>query len=123
MTAELESMLGALGLTIKNLIVGAFFSFVGLKFWNGLGVWERWTTFLGGWGIAAWGGPPLRVLLELRPEVELLVVMLLALFGIAISAEVVRLIRETDWRGMLRSVVDRFGNRKPPAPPSEGDRP
>jgi hypothetical protein len=77
-------------------------SFVALRFFEGLGVWEKWTTFLGGWALAAWGGPPLAAYLELKPSIEIGIVLLMGLFGMAIAAEAVRLIRDTDWRGLPR---------------------
>jgi hypothetical protein len=102
-----DSWLGALGLTLKNCAAGAVASFVALRFFEGLGVWEKWTTFLGGWALAAWGGPPLREYLELKPSIEIGVVLIMGLFGMAIAAEAVRLIRDTDWRGLLDSILRR----------------
>lgn len=96
-----DSALGALGLTLKNLAAGAVASFVALRFFEGLGVWEKWTTFLGGWALAAWGGPPFAAYLELKPSIEIGIVLLMGLFGMAAAAELVRLIRETDWKKMI----------------------
>lgn len=107
MTIEQDGALGALGLTLKNVAAGAVASFVALRFFEGLGVWEKWTTFLGGWALAAWGGPPLTAYLELKASIEIGIVLLMGLFGMAIAAEAVRLIRDTDWRGLVDSILRR----------------
>ena len=119
MAIDVEAALGAIGLTIKNLVVGAVASFVALRFWNGLSVWEKWTTFFGGWAIAAWGAAPLTALLELKPAVEILVVLLLGLFGMAVAAEAVQLVRKTDWPGIVKNAVSTI-TRKPPSDGGEG---
>jgi hypothetical protein len=102
-----DSYLGALGLTLKNCVVGAAASFIALRFFEGLGVWEKWTTFLGGWALAAWGGPSIAAYLEVKTSIEVGVVLITGLFGMAVSAEAVRLIRDTDWRGLLDSILRR----------------
>jgi hypothetical protein len=102
-----DGLLGALGLTLKNLVAGAVASFVALRFFEGLGTAERWTTFVGGWAIAAYGGPPLNAYLELAPKLEIGIVFLLGLFGMAIAAELIRLIRDTDWKGIVDGLLRR----------------
>lgn len=101
MTTEDLGLLGALGLSLKNAAAGAVASFVALRFFEGLGLWEKWTTFLGGWALAVWGGPPLTAYLELKASIEVGVVLLMGLFGMAIAAEAIRLIRETDWKKLM----------------------
>lgn len=101
MAIDVDGSLGGLGLTAKNLLVGAVASFVGLRFFEGASRWERWSTFLGGWALAAWGGPPLAAYLELKPSTEVGIVLLLGLFGMAVAAELIKLIRGIDWRTLL----------------------
>lgn len=96
-----DEWLGALGLTLKNSAAGAVASFAALRFFEGLGVWEKWTTFIGGWALAAWGGPPVAAYLELKASIEIGIVLLMGLFGMAAAAEAMRLIRETDWKKLV----------------------
>lgn len=101
---EWDKVLAALGLKLVNLIAGAGTSFVAMQLWVGLNTRkERWATFLGGWMLAAWGGQPLREWLDLRPSMEVGVVLLLGLFGMALAAEVVKLVRDTPWRELLQT--------------------
>ena len=117
MSVEVEGALAALGLSLKNVIAGAVTSFVSLRFFDGEKLadgtvrptkpLQRWTTFLGGWALAAWGGPPLSAWLELKPAVEIGVVLVLGMFGMATAAEVFRLIRDTDWKGLVAGLLNR----------------
>jgi hypothetical protein len=102
-----DGLLGALGLTLKNMAAGAVASFVALRFFDGLSTWQKWTTFIGGWAIAAWGGPPLNAYLELAPKLEIGIVLLLGLFGMAIAAELIRVIHDTDWKGIVDGLLRR----------------
>lgn len=100
-----DKVLGVLGLKLVNLVVGAFSSFVALNFWRGVdSSRERWVTFIGGWAVAAWGGPPLREWLELKPSLEIGIVLALGLFGMALVAELLKLIRETDWKSVAAAI-------------------
>ena len=118
-----DGALGALGLTLKNLVAGAVTSFVSLRFFDGQRTadgavkpmtWlQKWTTFIGGWAMAAYGGPPLNAWLELKPGIEIGVVLILGLFGMAVAAEVMRFIRETDWRGILGTFLRRKTGGEP----------
>lgn len=112
---SLDGWLGALGLSLKNLLAGAVTSFVSLRFFDGdkqpdgtlrpMGWLQKWTTFVGGWALAAYGGPPLNAWLELKPGIEIGVVLVLGLFGMAAAAEVMKFIRETDWKGILGALL------------------
>ena len=102
-----DDWLAVLGLTLKNCAAGAVASFAALRFFEGLGVRDKWITFLGGWALAAWGGPPLREYLELKASIEVGVVLIMGLFGMAIAAELVRLLRDTDWRGLVDAMLRR----------------
>lgn len=99
---DIDKFLAAFGLKLVNAIVGAAASFAALNFWQGLHTRkERWSTFIGGWIVAAWGAAPLREWLELKPSLEVGVVLVLGLFGMALAAEAVKIIRDTDWRGLV----------------------
>lgn len=108
---DFDGSLVALGLSLKNLVVGAVTSFVSLRFFDGdrqpdgtmrpMTKMQRWTTFIGGWALAAWGGPPLNSWLELSPKVEVGIVLLLGMFGMAAATETYRFIRDTDWKSVL----------------------
>lgn len=100
------AFLGALGLKLVNVVVGAATSFISLKFFNNMSMGDKWLTFLGGWTIAAWGAQPLREYLEQKPNLEVGFVILLGLFGMAVSAEMIKIVRETDWRGLVKGIVD-----------------
>jgi hypothetical protein len=116
---SVDGALGALGLSLKNLFAGAISSFVSLRFLEGdkqpdgtirpVHWLQRWTTFLGGWAMAAWGGPPLNAYLELKPGVEIGVVLVLGLFGMAVAAEVVKFVRERGWEGLIAAWRGRAG--------------
>lgn len=104
---QITTALAALGLKLINVVVGAISAFVALNFWKGLeSRRDRWITFGGGWMLAAWGAGPLREFVEAKPSLEVLIVMLMGLFGMALAAEIIKVIRETDWRGMVREVFD-----------------
>lgn len=104
---QITTALAALGLKLINVVVGAISAFVGLTFWKGLeSARDRWITFLGGWTLAAWGAEPLREFVEGKKSLEVLIVILLGLFGMALAAEIIKVIRETDWRGLVREVFD-----------------
>ena len=108
---SVDGALGALGLSIKNMLAGAVSSFVSLRFLQGeiqkdgtirpVHWLQKWTTFLGGWALAAWGGPPLNAYLELKPGIEIGVVLVLGLFGMAVAAEIIKFIRERGWESVI----------------------
>ena len=100
-----DGALAALGLKLVNVVVGAVSSFVALRFFEGLHPLEKWTTFVGGWSVAAWGATPLAEWLSLSPKVEIGLVLMLGLFGMAVAAECLRLVRSLNWetlKGLIR---------------------
>lgn len=105
---DADKWLALLGLKLVNTVVGAVLSFASLRFFDGLSRRDRWMTFVGGWAAAAWGAAPLREFFELRPGVEIGLVILLATFGMALASEAIRFIRTTDWSGLL-SIFRRGG--------------
>jgi hypothetical protein len=106
--SDTDSMLAALGLKFVNVVAGAVSSFVTLRFFDGLTTGAKWSTFLGGWAVAAWGAPPIRDYLDAPPKIEILFVLLLGFFGMSIIAEAIRWIRE----GHLIAFIDRVVGRK-----------
>lgn len=102
-----DGFLAGLGLKLVNVVCGAVAAFAALRFFEGLGLWDKWLTFLGGWALAAWGAPPLAEALELPIKVEIGIVLLLGLFGMSAAAELVKVVRDTDWSGILRAVLGR----------------
>jgi|SRR6266850_7024898 len=109
MIDDANSWLGVVGLKLVNTVVAACASFVSLRFFDGLSTVDRWTTFLGGWALAAWGAEPLNVYMGLAAKVEVGLVILIGLFGIAASAEVMKFLRTADWAAIL----DAIRGRKP----------
>lgn len=112
-----DGVLAALGLKLINLFAGAITSFVSLRFFDGLSVREKWTTFLGGWAIAAWGASPTTQYFDLKPGVEVGIALVLGLFGMSLSAAVVKLLKETDWGGLIKTIIDVVLRRGPKGGP------
>jgi hypothetical protein len=104
---DTDKVLAIFGLKLINAVAAAFVSFASLRFWKGLDLGDKWMTFLGGWALAAWGAPPLRSYFALKEEIEIGIVLLIAFFGIAVSAELVNLLRTTDWKALALSVIPR----------------
>ena len=109
---DLDKVLATLGLKLVNVIVGAASSFATLRFFDGLTVGAKWSTFVGGWALAAWGAPPLRDFMEAPAKIELLYVMLIGLFGMAAIAEVFKFIKDGALIQVARSILDRFTSRQ-----------
>lgn len=107
MIDDANSVLGIFGLKLVNTIVAAIASFISLRFFDGLSTVDRWTTFFGGWALAAWGGEPLTVYMGLAAKVEVGLVILIGLFGIAASAEVMKFLRTADWVAILDAIRGR----------------
>lgn len=101
--------LGVLGVTLKTLIASAIGSFVSLRFFEGLRPVEKWTTFLGGWGLAAYAAAPLTAYFELARPIETGIALAVGLFGMSLSAAGIKVIRETDWRALVVSILSRKG--------------
>ena len=117
-----EGWLVVLGLKLVNVVVGAITSFVALRFFKDLNLFERWTTFLGGWAIAAWGGAPLTEVMELSPKVEIGIVILCGLFGMAVAAQIIKVLKDTDWPGLVKVVLDTILRRKSGGDQGQGDK-
>jgi hypothetical protein len=110
---SMQTGLAAVGLKFLNVVVAAASSFVGLRFFNSMATADKWATFFGGWTIAVWGAAPLREWLEQKPSLEVGFVLLLGLFGMALTAEVIKVIRETQWGELLKSFLDWLLRRNP----------
>jgi hypothetical protein len=104
-----DGVLAALGLKLVNVVAAAVVSFSALRFFDNLTTRDKWMTFAGGWALAAWGAAPLAAWLEAKPPIEVGLVLVLGLFGMAVAAELVRLVRGTDWRGLVDSLIRRKG--------------
>jgi len=98
---DIQKALAAFGLTLVNVIVGAAASLAALRFFDNSSTADKWWSFFGGWVIAAWGAPPLRAYLEASEKVEILFVLLLGLFGMSVSAEIIKMIKDRSWRDFL----------------------
>ena len=107
----LDAFFTATGLKIKTVIAGAMGAFISLRFFDNLRTWERWTTFLGGWALASWWAEGVAYFLELKlPALESGIALGLGLFGMALTAAVMKLIKETDWAGIVKTILSfRFG--------------
>lgn len=101
---EIDKWLGVFGLKLVNAMAAAVVSFAALRFFEGLTTRDKWMTFMGGWAAAAWGSPALREYLELKPGVEVGFVLVIGLFGMALAAEIVKLVRDTDWKGLVAAL-------------------
>ena len=100
-----DAVLSAIGVGLKELIAGAAGAFISLRFFDELSVWEKWTTFFGGWALAAFGAQPLADVFELRPSVSIGIALLLGLFGMSLAAKLISTIRDTDWIGFTKQVI------------------
>ena len=101
-----DGLLASLGLKFVTVLAGAVTAFVSLRFFEGLSVWEKWTTFLGGWALAAWGAAPLTEYFDFKPKMEVAMALILGLFGMSLTAAIVGVIKETRWGDMLKTIVD-----------------
>lgn len=89
-----------------TVAAGAVGAFISLSFFDGLRRWERWTTFIGGWGLAVFLAQPLTVFFELQPIMEQGISLVVGLFGMSLAAAVIKLLRNTNWSEIIRR---RFG--------------
>jgi len=102
-------VLAALGLKLATIVSGAVGSFISLRFFDGLTTAQKWTTFIGGWGLAAYLAAPLTAYFELRPALETGISLAVGLFGMSIAAAVIKVIRDTDWGGLVTAILNRKG--------------
>lgn len=101
----------ALGLKLVNVAAGAVGAFVSLRFFDNLGTLQKWTTFLGGWGLAAYGGAPLTAYFELKPALETGITLVIGLFGMSLAAAIIKAIQDVAWGTIIsdaaRAIVKR----------------
>ena len=107
-----EEVLAVVGIKLGNLCASAAGAFVSLRFFEGLNIYERWSTFLGGLLLGVYAAEPLVEFLTLKPIMEKGISLAVALFGMSLSAAVIKALRDTDW-----SAIIRFKTGAPPAPP------
>ena len=99
-----EEVLAWLGLT-KSAAVGGFFgAIVSLKFIDG-NVWQRFCTAGAGWMCAAVLAPAVieKAALTMAPRNELAVAFVLALFGMSITAQILKALPE--WATALKERI------------------
>lgn len=109
MTESIDAALSAAGVTFKTLIASAIGAFISLRFFEGLKPMEKWTTFLGGWGMAAYAAAPLTIYFELSKVTETGIALAVGLFGMSISAAVIKVIKETNWGALVSSFLSKKG--------------
>ena len=102
--------LSALGVTFKTIVGGAIGGFISLRFNEDLLWWEKWMTFLGGWGLGAWLAPPLNSYLEIaqRPSWEVGTALLIGLFGMSLAAAVIKAIKGLDLIAFIAAALQRY---------------
>lgn len=111
MLEMIHGTFAALGLKLQVVVAGAIGAFVSLRFFEGLNTWERWTTFAGGWAMAAYLAALAHEYFELKSGgAEIGVALLIGLFGMSIVAALIKVIRDTDWTGMFKRRVGGGGD-------------
>ena len=99
----MDGILTALGLKLQVIVAGAVGAFISLRFFEGLSTGERWLTFMGGWGTAAYTTGILHEYLELKSIAsETGIALLIGLFGMSIVAAIIKVIRETNWTSIVK---------------------
>ena len=105
----MTEFLAALSLKIQVIVAGAIGAFISLKFFEGLGVLEKWGTVLGGWGLASFGTGYAVEAMELKSvAAETFYALLIGLFGMSIVAAFIKVIRNTDWSEIVKGLFNRF---------------
>lgn len=94
------------GLKLVNVLAGAVTSFAALRFFEGLSTLEKWATFFGGWGLAAWGAPPATAYFKLDQAIEVGLALLFGLFGMASAAAFLKMIKEG---ALVNAILRRLG--------------
>ena len=98
----LDSILAGLGLTLKTIIAGAAGSFISLRFFEGLGILEKWSTFFGGALLAGYLTQPVMEFMEIKSQsVGPGVSLMIGLFGMSLAAAVIRTLKSTDWSAFI----------------------
>ena len=100
----IAAIIAALGLKIKVVFASAMGAFISLRFFDGLSIWERWVTFFGGVSIGSFVSVPMAQAMQIQTEVvEQGLSLGLGLFGMSIVAAVIKVIRDTDWIGIINN--------------------
>lgn len=86
----IDAMLGTLGLS-KGATIGGFLgALVSLKFIEGLNVWQRAGTVMGGMFSAAYVSPLILQVVQLNDRSESAIAFLIGVFGMSLAAAVVK---------------------------------
>lgn len=111
-----DGLLASLGLKLVNLVVGTVCSFAALRFFDGLTTRDKWSTFIGGVAIASWGAPPITDFIGMPVTTEIAFVIMLAMFGMAFAAEIIKVLRAVDWGLIVKDLAEgitKLISRKP----------
>jgi len=104
MTEVIEGILAALGLKLKVVAAGAVGAFMSLRFFEGLSLWERWFTFISGLALASYIAVPFAALMGVTTDaMEQGVSLLIGVMGMAIVSAILKVARDTDWAGIIKS--------------------
>jgi len=96
----------SIGVTGKNLLGAAVGAFISMNFMDDLSLKHRWTTAISGWLLGAYGGAPLAEWLGIvSAQITMGLCLGVALFGMAVTSAIIKLIRETAWSDLLRQVL------------------
>lgn len=109
--SETVDVLAAAGLKLTTVIGGAVGSFISLNFFEGVPVVKRWSIFVSGTLLASFLAGPLLKFLELRPEIEVGIAVLLGLFGMSLAAQLMKI----EWIVVFWAILAKFGIKKPGA--------
>lgn len=103
MLGPVEAFFSALGLKLQVVVAGAIGAFISLRFFDGLGTRDRWLTFVGGWALASYLTGLAHEYFELKTvSAETGIALLVGLFGMSVVAALIKVIRETDWIGIVK---------------------
>lgn len=108
-----------LGLKPLSILGAAAGSLISLSFFDGQSMRVKWTGVAGGCSLSMLVGEPIAALLGIPPKAEILIVVLVALFGMSI---VTAIAREIKWADVFWAILGKFGVNRPPKD-DQGDKP
>lgn len=104
---SIAAILAALGLKFKAVAASAFGAFISLRFFEGLNLWERWVTFFGGVIIGSYASSPVTAAFGATTEAaEQGIALGIGLFGMAVAAAIIKVIRETNWSALVTAIAN-----------------
>lgn len=111
----IDGVFATLGIKLKVFIAGVIGSFISLRFFDGLTLWERWVTFIGGVAIGSYGTEPFISGMELEGKAhifETFISLIFALVGMAVISACVKAIQAISWADVMdiiKSILGRGG--------------